>query len=117
MIFDGIASSFVAENIDFFPSRAVAEADAREGAARDAPELADELYLAAVDFGIASAPNEGPAWEQVRLPSHRARSPPAFRLSRAASGPPKRAVCRHFSVGREGFEPSTLGLRVPCSTS
>jgi hypothetical protein len=23
----------------------------------------------------------------------------------------------HSLVGREGFEPSTLGLRVPCSTS
>ena len=26
-------------------------------------------------------------------------------------------VCRYFLMGREGFEPSTLGLRVPCSTS
>jgi hypothetical protein len=24
---------------------------------------------------------------------------------------------RQFAMGREGFEPSTLGLRVPCSTS
>jgi hypothetical protein len=31
--------------------------------------------------------------------------------------PPKVDIYSAFSMGREGFEPSTLGLRVPCSTN
>jgi hypothetical protein len=26
-------------------------------------------------------------------------------------------ICRYFGMGRVGIEPTTLGLRVPCSTS
>ena len=45
-------------------------------------------------------------------------------LSSRAIGIAACACCRHFRLwfgltrmGREGLEPSTLGLRVPCSTS
>jgi hypothetical protein len=30
---------------------------------------------------------------------------------------PIAAVCTNFLMGRAGFEPATLGLKVPCSTS
>jgi hypothetical protein len=44
--------------------------------------------------------------------AHGASEPPCGTLS-----PAKMPICRNFSMGREGFEPSTLGLRVPCSTN
>jgi hypothetical protein len=66
VIFDGIADSFVGEAIDFYSSREAAEAELVK-VLRDAPELAGELFVEAVDFAVASAPNEGPAWERVSL--------------------------------------------------
>lgn len=45
------------------------------------------------------------------------RPEPLERSSHAAPGKQKAPRCGAPEVGREGFEPSTLGLRVPCSTS
>jgi hypothetical protein len=50
---------------------------------------------------------------QARV-NNRALIPRPLRAISCVTNP---AACRHFVMGREGFEPSTLGLRVPCSTS
>jgi hypothetical protein len=71
MIFYGLASRFVGEVVEFFPSRTAAEA-AVEGAAQDSPELAEDVYVAAIAFNVVSAPNEGRAWEWGTL-IHRGR--------------------------------------------
>jgi hypothetical protein len=61
VIFYGVASKIVDEVIEFFPSQRAAE-DALEQILRDAPELERDLWVAAVEFDVSSAPSEGPAW-------------------------------------------------------
>jgi len=61
LIFYGLASRFVGEVVEFYPSRAAAEG-ALEQVLGDAPELSGQLFVLPIDFDVASAPTEGPAW-------------------------------------------------------
>jgi hypothetical protein len=61
VVFYGLASRFVGEIVEFFPSREAAEV-AVEHAISDSPELNGDVYVETVDFDVASAPDEGPAW-------------------------------------------------------
>jgi hypothetical protein len=57
------------EVVEFFPSQLVAE-DMLACVLRDTPELEGELGVEAVNFDVASAPQESPAWLKVSAPDH-----------------------------------------------
>ena len=65
MILHGLASYRVMEVVEFFPSREGAN-EALRRALEDAPELKGELGVEAVDFNVADAPIEGPAYLSTR---------------------------------------------------
>jgi hypothetical protein len=61
VILYGLASYRVMEVVEFFPTREGAD-DALRRALEDAPELEGEIGVEPVDFNVADAPIEGPAY-------------------------------------------------------
>ena len=69
--------------------------------------LLSPVRLVGTAVAVGAAPGE--AWVVVR-PSRRTVARPTHR-------PAVPAIYRALRVGRVGLEPTTLGLKVPCSTS